>query len=199
MLAFLRLIPLGLLTAFAITLPNFAQADSRTGATSGCYGEDIFYAEYCPNDGLDAEEERLLSLINSYRSQYGLSPISPSPSLSLVANRHVLDLQNNIGTLTHGWSNCPYEASDPNTYACMWQAPQRLRTAYPGNGYENAYMSSGVVRAEDVLATWQNSPGHNAVLLNSGIWQNRSWQAIGIGIYGNYAVLWVGEEPDPAN
>jgi hypothetical protein len=37
---------------------------------------------------------------------------------------------------------------------------------------------------------------HNEVLLNLGIWQSSTWNAIGIGIYGQYAVLWVGEAVD---
>ena len=56
------------------------------------------------------------------------------PALSLVANRHVRDLAMNIGRLTHDWSNCAMTDSN-----CMWKAPQRLGTSYPGNGFENAY------------------------------------------------------------
>lgn len=80
----------------------------------------------------------------------------------------------------------------------MWAAPQRLGTAYPGNGYENAYASgSGRVSAKSVLRSWQSSKAHNAVLLNQDIWQDNQWGALGIGFYKGYAVLWVGEEADP--
>ena len=37
------------------------------------------------------------------------------------------------------------------------------------------------------------------MILNLQQWRNRKWQAIGIGIgiYGGYAVMWVGEETGP--
>ncbi len=35
------------------------------------------------------------------------------------------------------------------------------------------------------------------MILNLKQWRNRKWQAIGIGIYGGYAVMWVGEETGP--
>ncbi len=42
----------------------------------------------------------------------------------------------------------------------------------------------------------ERQPRHNAVIINDGMW-SRSWKAIGIGIYGNYAVVWFGNEEDP--
>lgn len=155
---------------------------------------------YAPltGDGIESEELKLYNLINSYRQQYGLSPITLSASLSLVANRHVRDLQENIGYLTHGWSDAPYSSSDPNTWPSMWTAPQRFKTAYTGYGYENAYWSSSGATAEGALQSWQSSAAHKAVILNLGNWASRTWNAIGIGIYGKYAVMWVGEQVDPA-
>lgn len=81
----------------------------------------------------------------------------------------------------------------------MWDAPQRLGTSYPGNGYENAYGESGEYQAsaESAFSSWQSSRSHNDVILNRGIW-NDPWNAIGVGIYEGYAVLWFGKEPDPA-
>ena len=83
----------------------------------------------------------------------------------------------------------------------MWKAPQRLKTGYPGNGYENVFGGSGgyVATAEDALKSWTSDPPHNAVILNQGRWKKLSWQALGVGIYKGYAVMWVGEEEDPAN
>jgi uncharacterized protein YkwD len=46
------------------------------------------------------------------------------------------------------------------------------------------------------LESWKGSPGHNAVILNEGIWSDSNWKAIGVGIYKGYAVIWFGEEPD---
>jgi hypothetical protein len=36
------------------------------------------------------------------------------------------------------------------------------------------------------------------VILNRDIWSSRPWRAIGADVYGGYALLWFGEEPDPA-
>ena len=33
-------------------------------------------------------------------------------------------------------------------------------------------------------------------MINLGIWKNRTWNAVGVGIYKNYAVVWFGEESD---
>ncbi|MGA1283721.1 MAG: CAP domain-containing protein, partial [Prochlorothrix sp.] len=93
-------------------------------------------------DHLSPEELKLYNLINQYRNQNGLPSIAASRALSLVANRHVQDLSENVGYLTHAWSDAPYSAGDPSTYPSMWLAPQRFNTGYNGYGYENAYRHS---------------------------------------------------------
>ncbi|NEQ99764.1 MAG: hypothetical protein F6K30_24190 [Cyanothece sp. SIO2G6] len=154
---------------------------------------------YAPStlDTFDTEEADLYRQINQYRAENNLPPIPASLSLSLVANRHVLDLQENIGSLTHGWSDAPYDSSDSSTWPSMWEAPQRLGTDYEDNGFENAFFSSAGANADDALMAWQDSEGHNAVILNLDGWDNYEWQALGIGIYENYAVMWVGADTDP--
>lgn len=149
-------------------------------------------------DKFDAEEAELYRSINEYRAINGLPPIAASQSLSLVANRHVIDLEENIGTITHAWSDADYDVSDSTTWSTMWQAPQRLGTDYESNGFENAFFSSAGATAEDALNSWRGSGGHNAVILNQDVWANSEWNALGIGIYGDYAVMWVGEASDPA-
>ncbi len=152
-----------------------------------------------PQDGLESEEVKLINLINQYRAQNGLPAIPKSKALTTVANRHVQDITENVGTLTHAWSDASYDANDSKTWPNMWKAPQRLNTGYPGNGYENAFGGSGgfVATAENSLNSWKSSPLHNAVILNQGIWQNQKWNALGVGIYKGYAVMWVGQENDP--
>ncbi|MFB2834701.1 CAP domain-containing protein [Floridanema evergladense] len=151
-----------------------------------------------PGDGFESEEIKLYNLINEYRAQNGLAPITASKALSTVANRHVQDLAENIGTLTHSWSDAPYDPNNPSTYSAMWTAPQRLNTGYSGYGYENAFGGSGnyIATATDALQAWKNSPAHNAVILNQEIWQNLQWNALGVGLYKGYAVIWFGEQPD---
>jgi hypothetical protein len=103
-------------------------------ARSECNARQILQPGNCIGDDLDALEIELAKQINDYRLQNSLPAIPLSPALSLVANRHVRDLAMNIGRLTHDWSNCAMTDSN-----CMWQAPQRLGTSYPGDGFENAY------------------------------------------------------------
>ena len=152
-----------------------------------------------PLDGLESEEIKLYNLVNQYRNQNGLASIPVSKALTIVANRHVIDLAENIGTLTHSWSDAPYDANSPSTYSSMWKAPQRLNTGYLGNGYENAFGGSGgyVATATDAFNGWKNSPAHNSVMLSKDVWANLTWNALGVGIYKGYAVLWFGQESDP--
>lgn len=151
-----------------------------------------------PDDGINAEEDQLYRLINEYRQQNGLSPIPLSGALTIVANRHVQDLAENIGTLTHAWSDAFYDSNNSSTWPSMWLAPQRLNTGYFGYGYEIAHGATGgyVATAESALNGWKSSELHNAVILNQGIWQDNQWKAIGIGLYKGYATVWFGEETD---
>ncbi|MGB3510547.1 MAG: CAP domain-containing protein [Microcoleaceae cyanobacterium] len=154
-----------------------------------------------PTDGLESEETQLLNLINEYRAQNGLPPIPPSKALTTVANRHAIDLAENIGQVTHAWSDAVYDSNNPNTWSAMWSAPQRFNTGYPGNGYENTVGYNGFdtpdLTAETALNQWKNSPLHNAVILNRGQWTDKQWNALGVGLYEGYGTLWFGEEIDP--
>lgn len=159
---------------------------------------------YAPSefDNLQPEEVKLFNLVNEYRAENGLPPIRASKALTLVANRRVLDLAENIGRVTHDWSDASY-SGNPDV---MWNAPQRLDTGYPGRGYENVTGYLGFdtpnMTAEKALDNWKNSnAGHREVILNqpgpNGDWSQRPWNALGVGIYKGYAVLWFGEEVDP--
>jgi len=156
------------------------------------------------SQALNTEEKKLYNLIMEYRKANGLPSIPLSASLTYVAQTHVHDLNDNhpdIGKCnTHSWSDkgswteCCY-TSDHAQAKGMWLKPKEL-TSYQGYGYEIAHWSSNYTTAEGSLEGWKSSPGHNAVVLNQSIWGNHPWQAIGIGIYNNYAVVWFGEERD---
>jgi len=158
------------------------------------------------NVSLNTEEIRLYKLVNKYRAKNGLSAIPLSSSLTYVAQTHVRDLQNSPprgncnmhSWSTNGaWSSCCY-TPDHAQAQCMWDKPREL-TNYPGNGYENAHGGSNGYQATatSALKGWKRSHGHNAVILNQGIWSKHSWKALGVGIYKGYAVLWFGKEIDP--
>jgi uncharacterized protein YkwD len=153
---------------------------------------------------LSEEEAKLYRLIMEYRSEKGLPVIALSKSLTKVAQIHVKDLNENYSGSTscnmHSWSNkgnwtsCCY-TSDHAQAECMWNKPREL-TAYRGNGYEISFGSWGApADAQGALNGWKRSPGHNGVIINSGIWRDE-WNAIGIGLSGGYAVVWFGKEVD---
>jgi hypothetical protein len=173
----------------------------NTPAGRDCDKNQILQPGKCDGDELDDNEKQLAALINQYRKANRLAAIPLSPSLSVVANRHVRDMYINMKTLSHDWSNCPVSQD----WNCMWQAPQRLGTRYPGQGYENAYGSQewsvSSANVADILQAWKengNGP-HNDVILNRGMWNEKKWQALGIGIYRGYAVMWVGSDGDVAD
>ncbi|MBW2527122.1 MAG: CAP domain-containing protein [Deltaproteobacteria bacterium] len=146
----------------------------------------------------------IVDLVNAYRQANGKPAIPYSPSLSCVAVTHVHDLADNAphapsGCNLHSWSDqgswtaCCY-TSDHAQAQCMWDKPREL-TVYSGNGYENA--ASGVMSAQAAVTAWQNSPAHDAVMLNEGMWASHPWHAVGAGLYQGYATLWFGEQSDP--
>lgn len=155
---------------------------------------------------LSSEEQKLYDMIMQYRAENNLPPIPLSASLTYVAQTHVHDLQSHPPTGAcnlHSWSNSGKWSpvcytSNPSTEAmkAMWNKPREL-TNYPGAGYEISYWFSAGATASSSLRGWKSSPDHNAVIINRGMWSDNTWQAIGIGIYGDYAVVWFGEEKDP--
>lgn len=149
-------------------------------------------------------EWQLFQLLNQYRQNQGLPTIGLSKSLTQVAKVHALDL--NVArpsgscnmhswSAKGSWSPCCY-TPDHAKAQCMWNKPREL-TRYPGNGYENAYWSSGMITPAAALDGWKHSSAHNAVILNQGIWRNMKWQSMGVALHENYAVLWFGAEKDP--
>lgn len=123
---------------------------------------------------LSNEETELYNLIMQYRSSKGLPRIPLSKSLTFVAQTHVRDLENNksdVGNCNmHSWSN---------------KGPAEL--CYGSSG--------GSVTPLEALNGWKGSSGHNAVVINQGVWKE-SWKAIGIGLYKGFAVVWFGHERD---
>ena len=158
---------------------------------------------------LSGEELKLYTMINDYRNSKGLKNIPISKSLTFVAQTHVRDLVNNKPYMgancnSHSWSNegkwtsCCYTSNHARA-KCMWDKPREL-TSYMGNGFEIAtgYLSNPEYKmtAEKALQSWKGSSGHNNVIINRDKWNDSEWNAIGIGIYKGFAVVWFGEEKD---
>jgi len=158
---------------------------------------------------LSAYEAVLLKQMQAYRQSRKLPEIALSADLCEVAQAHVRDLSehrpyNNRCNL-HSWSAygewtaCCY-TSDHRKAACMWNKPKEL-TDYTGEGYEVAFWTSesGLnpeVFASRALNAWKGSRGHNETIINLGRWRQVKWNAIGVGIYNGYAVVWFGEKTD---
>lgn len=160
---------------------------------------------------LTPTEISLAQQINEYRRQKQLPAVQLSRSLTYVAQAHVRDLvkyyrQSDRCNL-HSWSDngswksCCY-TSDQHKASCMWNKPREL-TNYTGDGFEIAFYSTYTYASPDefagnILKGWKESKGHNQVIINGGIWKAVQWKAMGIGVYGEYAVVWFGELPDNA-
>lgn len=162
-------------------------------AQNQCSGEQLFTQKNCAGDEISSEEQQLVNLINQYRKENKISEIPISKSLSALANRHLLDLQINVKYLTHGWSNCPYDIRNKETWNCVMEAPKRLNIDFNGIGFENLYRNLNA-NATPILALegWKKSPLHNSLILNLENWNSQSWEAIGVSIRGQFAAIWVG-------
>lgn len=164
-----------------------------------------------PGTCLTAQEAELARLVNDYRNATGLPDVPVSKSLTHVAQAHVLDLhyhEPDSGTDDRGlacnmhswsdqgeWSPVCYTSDHANA-AGMWSKPREITgNIYTGNGYEISYGFSGQASPSGALDAWQDSPGHNGVIIEQDEWG--PWQAMGVAVYEHHAVVWFGEEVDP--
>ena len=154
---------------------------------------------------LHPEEKKLYDLIMEYRKEKKLESVPISAKLSLVAQTHAKDLSENFKPFEgkcnlHSWSkkgkweSCCY-TDDHKKSECMWSKPKEI-AGYESSGYEIAAYHSAAANAADAIAGWKVSEGHNRVMINDGIWKQIKWNAIGIGIYKEYAVVWFGDLKD---
>ncbi len=150
-------------------------------------------------------ESKLYRMINEYRRQYDLPPITLSRSLCYVANTHVKDLFFHNPDVEpcnfHSWSDKgPWKPfcypRDEDKKNSVWDKPKEL-SGYPGKGYEIVYWENGAVMIDSVIAFWRSFDYFNGFLMNTGKWEGKQWNAIGIGICQNYAAVWFGEVADP--
>jgi hypothetical protein len=156
--------------------------------------------EFC----ISAEEYKLYSLVNDYRKEANLPGIPLSRSLCKVAKLHIADLiMNKPDTNTcsfHSWSNkgewqsCCF-TKECKDKLCMQTKPSEL-TGYPGKGYEIVYWESREADAEKAIGQWKETPAARSVLTNLREWENYNWGALGVGIDGGFAIIWLGEEAD---
>ncbi|MBQ7500995.1 MAG: SafA/ExsA family spore coat assembly protein [Clostridia bacterium] len=115
-----------------------------------------------------AYEAEVVRLVNSYRAQYGLSPLSENWELSRVARFKSQDM-----------CDRKYFSHTSPTYG----SPFDMIKAF-GLGYRTAgeNIARGQTSPQEVVHAWMNSSGHRANILNS------SFRYIGVGYVasGNY-------------
>lgn len=174
---------------------SFALAFTSSGQEN-CTGQKIFSSPNCLGDGISADEKTLFDAVNKFRSDNNLQPIKPSAALSVLGNRRVLDLRQNMKTLTHSWSNCVYDINDEKTWPCLLESPTRLRTSYTGQGYETLYRTSRpLVTPSAAIEAWRKSSLHTTIILNQGMFADMTWVELGVAIDGPFAALWFGHSP----
>jgi hypothetical protein len=169
----------------------------------------IFAVE--PGTCVSDEEAQLMQLVNDYRAENGETRVAWSKSLGTVAQWHILDATTNSDSVftpdcnLHSWSDwkpaiwkdvCYTE--DHANASLMWSKPKEItKNVYPAAGFEVA--GSGYLSVDAVLAGWQNSPGHNDVLLSQGIWADYPFKAMGAGVDPvlRFYYLWFSTGVDP--
>ncbi|HPS62000.1 MAG TPA: CAP domain-containing protein [Bacteroidales bacterium] len=158
-----------------------------------------------PSFRIDSAVTFLYRKVNAYRSENQLPPVALSRSLCYVAMVHAKDLflhHPDRGTCNfHSWSDkgswTPFcYPADETKKNSVWDKPREL-TRYPGKAYEIVYWENNPLVADTVFSVWRNEEYFNDFLLNQGKWLGRTWNAIGLAVFENYACAWFGELPDP--
>lgn len=158
---------------------------------------------------LNAEEAELVRLTNEYRVQNGKPPLPVSLWLSTTGQFHTWDMMTNnaLGGVCnlHSWSNSPPPGvtwqgmcytSDHAQAAQMYAKPSQIsNNLYTGLGFEVASVSGGEMNAITALGTWMFSPAHRDVILNQGAWAGVTFTGVGVGIVGNFGVMWFSNGP----
>jgi hypothetical protein len=85
---------------------------------------------------------------------------------------------------------------DENNKNSVWDKPKEL-TPYKSKGFEIVYWENSAVVIDSIISLWKSMDYFNSFLMNTGKWQGKKWNAIGISIHENYACAWFGELPDP--
>lgn len=126
---------------------------------------------------LDAEEQAFLQIINAYRAQNSLGPLTACVSLNRAAQGHSEDMRDNDYFSHTGQNN-----SSPWDRACDACFDQGCgpTTAMAEN------IAAGNSGAQGTFDQWKNSPGHNANMLNGSFTMIGIGRASGGGTYGVY-------------
>ena len=124
------------------------------------YAQDSGYAP-------DAEEWAFIELLNAYRGQLGLAPVTLNYELGAAAEYHSVDM-----AMNNYFDHYALDGTDAGTNVQNF--------GYTGFPYSEN-IAAGMATAQEVLIGWQNSPEHNATMTNP------QYTEIGIGRHYNEA------------
>ena len=153
---------------------------------------------------LSEDELALYDLIMEYRKANNKPVIPLSKALTFTAQTHTGDLSDNYRLNDkcdlHSWSKkgswtpCCY-TKDHAHAECSWNKPGELAN-YPGSGFEVVFFDYRPATPKGAFEKWKKNPTNNEILLTSGNWEKVTWNAVGVGMFGNYASVWFGKLPD---
>src|SRR5918995_393066 len=100
----------------------------------------------------DGEEWAFVELLNAYRGELGLAPVTLNSELGAAAEYHSVDMAAN-----NYFDHYLFDGTDAGTNIQNF--------GYTGSPYaEN--IAAGMETAQEVMIGWQNSPEHNATMTN---------------------------------
>jgi hypothetical protein len=145
-----------LVVSVMLALGTFASV----GLAPVAFAQDSGYAP-------DAEEWAFIELLNAYRGQLGLGPVTLNYELGAAAEYHSVDM-----AMNNYFGHYALDGTDAGTNIQNF--------GYTGFPYaEN--IAAGMATAQEVLIGWQNSPDHNATMTSP------QYTEIGIGRHYNEA------------
>ena len=115
----------------------------------------------------DLEEKEFLQLINEYRQNNGVGPLTLSDTLSLSSERHSEDMGK--------YNFFAHDTVESSYYPVGAEPWDRMKAeGYAYNTFKGENIATGYETAEDVFEGWRNSPSHNHAMLDV------NYHAIGI-------------------
>lgn len=148
-------------------------------------------------------ESRLINMINNFRKLNKLTELPVSKSLLMVAKMHASDLSTNQPDSgicgLHSWSDkgkwiacCETELAAKNCF----EAKASEITGYKGKTIEMVFKIENEMSGPNVFQMIEKSQKAMDILLQKGIYSKKPWKAMGVGISGQYALIWFGDETD---
>ncbi len=167
-----------------------------------------------PTVCLTEDEAELGRLVNKLREEHQLPPVPIVEPLYRAAKWHVIDLAVNtphrdrhddrgMACNLHSWSDKGKETgggweplcytSDHKRALGMWIKPREI-SGHRSNGYENIYWTSAPLSPAMAINYWQGRSEELDMILGRKNWSRHVWRSMGVGVFGNYAAVWLSEK-----